>query len=356
MLFIVVASVQNGLQIGIHDRIMSVIPHAFIPAGMPEEEIDQVRSSPAVLQVQDFFRAMGMVVTQSSSYGLQLFAIDESSVESLKQSVVAGDIENLASNGIALNERLAEDLGLELGDFVTITMSRLRTNGIQPLNENFKLVATFQFGVDLDYALAFVSLSTIRERRLLNAGEFGHRVWLRDYLAADEVFRDMPEAETWGHEFGDLFLGIQLEKMMLSVFMALVILLAGFNLVSAQTMVINVKRRDIAILTTMGASDAFVFRIFALQGSLIAAIGIGLGIALGILIAANAGAIMVFIDHYTGISLMQDSLWESVPANIQIMDVIVCTTVAVLISGFTVIYPVKKVLRMSPVIALNQQS
>lgn len=356
MLFIVVASVHNGLLVEVHGRYMNVVPHAFVPQGTTPFDIEEVSTMDGVVGVEQFFRGAGMIVTSESSYVLQLYGISEAESTSAWESAITGDFADLKNNGVALNDRLADDLGLTIGDRVSLTLTRPRENGIQPLFASFRLVATFEFGVDIDYSVAFTSLSNIENRDLVDTGELGYRVWLSDYMNADQLFTGFPDVETWSDEYGELFLGFQLEKLMLSVFMGLVILLASFNLVAAQTMVVNTKRSDIAILTTMGASDSFVFRIFALQGTMIAVTGISIGIILGIVISLNAGTIMNFIEGVTQVTYVQYSGMANLPADIDLVDVLSSVLVAVVTSVGAVVYPVRKFLSASPVDSLNQQA
>ena len=91
----------------------------------------------------------------------------------------------------------------------------------------------------------------------------------------------------WTRTQGRLFQAIQMEKTMVGLLLALIVVVAAFNIVSTLVMVVTDKQSDIAILRTFGAKPRTIMAIFMVQGSVIGVIGTIIGTGLGILLALN---------------------------------------------------------------------
>ena len=95
----------------------------------------------------------------------------------------------------------------------------------------------------------------------------------------------------WQRANANFFNAIQVERNVMFLILSLIILVAAFNILSGQYMLVKGKGRDIAILRTMGATRGMILRIFFLSGASIGVFGTLLGFILGIAFADN-------IEHY----------------------------------------------------------
>ncbi len=91
----------------------------------------------------------------------------------------------------------------------------------------------------------------------------------------------------WTRVHANFFRSIQMTKSMLFVILSMIVAIAAFNIVATLVMVVKEKEGDIAILRTLGAGPANILRVFAVQGASVGLAGVGLGIALGTLVAVN---------------------------------------------------------------------
>ncbi|MGY8958996.1 MAG: FtsX-like permease family protein, partial [Alphaproteobacteria bacterium] len=96
---------------------------------------------------------------------------------------------------------------------------------------------------------------------------------------------------------------LQVERNVMFIILTLIILVAAFNIISSQIMLVNDKGRGIAILRTMGATRGMILRIFFMTGASVGLIGTTLGGALGISFALNIESIRRWIEGLTGADL-----------------------------------------------------
>ena len=144
-----------------------------------------------------------------------------------------------------------------------------------------------------------------------------------------------------------LFAALKLEKFMMSLVLALIILVATFNIASNLLMMSVEKLRDIGVLRSMGASPGFVRRIFFWEGNLIAVSGITLGLLLGV-------GVSVFIAVYPVLELPSDIYYISrVPVEIKLLDLLGTAGVSYLLCMLSTIYPAWRASGISPVDAIR---
>ena len=200
------------------------------------------------------------------------------------------------------------------------------------------------------------SLTLIRlsETPLQRTGKLGWNVSVTDPFRVSEVFVSDPTVVTWIEKYGEAFRAYQLERSAMYILMTLVLMLASFNIVAGQAMLINIKRSDIAILSTIGASRRQLLGAFALQGGLITLTGITLGLVLGFVIAENINVIFDTFDELLGVSILEQSTFDELPSRIAPFDVIGAVAIAVVLGGIALVRPLRLALIESPVYALNR--
>src|SRR5262249_19607332 len=153
------------------------------------------------------------------------------------------------------------------------------------------VVGVFDSGMfDYDTTLAYLSLSDAQRFFDLKDGVSGIEVRVRDIYGARTVARAIEEAlggfpyraRDWMEVNRNLFAALKLEKVVYGIVLALIVVVAAFNILASLTMVVKEKRRDIAILKSMGGSGASIGRIFILNGAVIGVAGTLLGNVLGL--------------------------------------------------------------------------
>tara|TARA_B100000902_G_C26728537_1_gene630247 strand:- start:53 stop:589 length:537 start_codon:yes stop_codon:yes gene_type:complete len=139
----------------------------------------------------------------------------------------------------------------------------------------------------------------------------------------------------------NFFNALQMEKTMLLLLMLLIVLVATFNIISSLFMVVSEKKSDIAILKTLGMHSRGIMQIFILQGTLLGVAGIILGVILGLLISFNLDYIVRLIEYFLGRNILDSDIYmiSSVPAKVEIFDLIYVSVASFILSILATIYP-----------------
>jgi len=153
----------------------------------------------------------------------------------------------------------------------------------------------------------------------------------------------------------NFFSSIQMTKSMLFVILSMIVAIAAFNIVATLVMVVKDKEPDIALLRTLGAAPASILRVFAVQGVSIGLSGVGLGIALGALLAMNLESLVHGLERLTGFHFLDAKVYlmSDLPAEVRAHDVLKVSLVAMLLCLLATIYPAWRAARVLPAEALR---
>ena len=364
MILTVVVSVMNGFDREITSRILGVVPHATIDArrGSPEVKvIDAVRAMPGVRHVSRFFQGDAMLAEGGTVHFITLAAFDESGLRQLPGVLDAGGLIDAATRpgGIVLGTPLAAAKGLDVGDPVTLIVTVPSGSGVRPRVERFVLAGTFEIGAEPDAGLGLILRDEIVRRGLTGAGLDGWRLHFDDPFAASmlaapirQVLGAEVEVRFWMDDYGELFRAVKIEKAIMFALLALIVAIAAFNIVSGQAMLVNDKRGDVAMLATMGASRRLLVTVFYLQGFSVAFIGVAAGLAIGVLVAVNAGAVAGVLD-LIGASIIEDTWFTEVPSEVLGSDLALIAALSLGLSTVAVLAPALKVIAENPATALH---
>jgi lipoprotein-releasing system permease protein len=161
----------------------------------------------------------------------------------------------------------------------------------------------------------------------------------------------------WTEDHASYFRAIRIEKTMVAIILMLIVAVAAFYLVAMLAMVVTDKRTDIAILRTLGTSPRRVMSIFLIQGSVIAWLGVGLGILFGCLIGYNAGDVAAFLERAFRFEIFDSSVYivTKLPSELRSGQVLWIAGVAMLITLLATIYPAFRASRVPPADALRYE-
>lgn len=368
MILTVVVSVMNGFDRELKTRLLGAVPHAVVlpPPDWDFGERHELVLPSGVLHVSRAFQGSAMISRRGAATALALLGADANEGDSLNliaDSIVDGSLEALlgTQGGIMLGVRLARALGIEVGDPVTLILMAPATNGARPRIERFTLRATFAVGAKPDTTLAVVRFEDIERRGLAATGTAGWRLVFDDPMEVPAIEAELraalPEGwrlATWMDSYGELFRAVGLEKTLMFVSLALVVAIAAFNIVSGQTMLVNEKRRDIAMLTTIGAPSRFLVEVFLVQGFAIAVIGICVGLAAGVLIAWNVDPVVSVIGWLTGQSILSGTGFGRMPSEVLAGDLVVIAGLSLGLCFLAVLRPALKAVAENPAQALHE--
>ena len=363
----VVVSVMNGFDAELRSRILGTVPHALLPRS-EGSGAEAVARLPGVAAAYPFFAASGMVVGAGGVAPVAVYGVDAADAQLLTtidaHMLGAPLREALAApTGLVMGQPLARRLGLLEGDPLRLALPQADGETVQPRFKAFRLEGLFEIGAEFDYGLVIVSRAAFDDAEMARLGADGIRVVLDDPLAAGEFAamaaaagdgaKPAPQVETWMQNYGELFLAVRIEKALMFLILLLIVAVAGFNIVSSQTMVVDSKRADIAVLRSLGATGALVQRVFLLQGVLVATLGIVSGLTLGVAAANRIGPIFAALESWLGLRLLEGSYFETVPSQVLPADLALIGGLSWLLCLLSAWIPARRAARQNPVEGLH---
>jgi lipoprotein-releasing system permease protein len=378
MVLITVLSVMNGFDDEIKSRIFGMAPHITIhhtndaiPAWRPL--LADVKRTSGVVAAAPFVSGQVMLASSGLVHGALLNGIDpalESGVSGVGHKMVKGSLNALipGSFGIVLGQELAENLGLQVGDKVTVVTPEATVSpvGVLPRLRQFSVAGIFHAGSGFyfDSQLALINLQDAQALFQMNGAISGINLKVTNlYMApafasliADHLPNDFYVSD-WSQQYGPLFKAIKLEKTMMFLILLLIIAVAAFNLVATLVMIVNDKRADIAILRTLGATPLNVMGVFVVQGFVVGVVGVILGLIGGILLAYNVTPIVNGIESLFHVQLLSSNIYyvNYLPSKLDWYDVTKIACVALMLSLIATLYPAFRAARTQPAEALRYE-
>lgn len=368
---IVTLAIMNGFQTDIKKKIVDAQAHIVVYGRMAPAELARVRAAARgdakAAAESPFVLGQAILTFENRSTGVVVKGFDpaaEFSVNNLKKSVSQGSWDALekpaagAPPAVVLGEELAKNLGLWVGDEAVLVSPQGSASaglGLLPKMRKFKVAGLVRTGYyEFDNTMAYCSIGAAGDFFGLGGGANGLGLRLEDINDAPEAAAALRKAlgfpytvKTYADMNQTLFAALKLEKFVMSLVLALIILVATFNIASNLLMMSVEKLRDIGILRAMGAGPAFIRRVFFWEGNLIALTGIALGLLLGV-------GISVFLAVYPVIELPSDIYYiTKVPVELKIRDLLATAGVSYLLCMVSTIYPALRASRVSPVDAIR---
>lgn len=380
MAMIVVLAVMSGFEHDLRDKILGTNAHAVVLryGGGIEEYTDvatKTEKVKGVVAATPFIFSQAMLTTDINVIGAVVRGVDVNTLDrvtNLKRYMAEGSLDNLihppkdledkSANavtlpGVVIGKELSKNIGAFYGDIMTIVSptGTFTPGGMGPKLKRFRVVGVFNSGMyEYDSSLAYISLA--EAQRFFEVGDkvTGLELRVTNVERADIVAADVRKAlgypfytRDWMDLNRNLFAALKLEKVVMAIILILIILVAAFNIVSTLTMVVMEKGKDIAILKSMGASAKSVLRIFMIDGLIIGSVGTVLGLISGY-------ALCFLLEKYQFVKLPSDIYYiSSLPVRTSVLDFVLVSGAAVLISLLATIYPAYRASRLNPVEAIR---
>ncbi len=359
---ITVLSVMNGFERSLESSILGFMPQAIITSekgsiNPDEHPMNQLSGLKGVNRITPIVQ--GDVVLQSArnvGVGVML-GITPNEYTPLAAHIADIDRTQLQPGRyfVILGEKLAIKLGVKRGDQIRVIVpsaSQLTPMGRIPSQRLFTVIGTFFANSEVDDTEMLVNQQdAMRLFRYPIDNITGWRLYLNQPLTVDVLSQQtLPEGlvwQDWRERKGEFFQAVRMEKNMMGLLLSLIIAVAAFNIITSLSLLVMEKQGEIAILQTQGLTRRQVMAIFMIQGGSAGIIGALLGTGLGVLLSSQLNSLMPLVGLLTdGIQL---------PVAIDITQVVLIATSAMLISLLSTLYPSWRAAAIQPAEALRYE-
>jgi lipoprotein-releasing system permease protein len=370
---ITVISVMNGFERQLTDRILGMVADATI-SGVGESVHDwqgavkQAYANPHVRGAAPYVEKVALLQGRRVTGGVirGVLPDEEDKVSDIGRKMTRGKLAALTpgSYGIVLGDELAMQLGVTVGDKVTVYTPDVSVTpiGALPRFKRCSVVGIFSVGFqEYDDGMAVMNMADA-ERLFQLDGPTGIRLKLDDKFRAweigDALARKLGQfyrVQDWREGHANFFSAVSMEKKVMFIILSLIVAVAAFNLVSTLVMLVQDKQADIAILRTLGISPRSVMGVFMVQGTIVGSFGIALGVLGGVLLATNLPALVKWIEHVFHVEFLSPDIYyiSEVPSDMHWSDVGWIAAVAFVFCLFATIYPAWRAARTQPAAALR---
>ncbi len=373
---IIVMAVMNGFRAELLDRILGINGHLIVnPVDGDftdyEELSRRINGVEGVRYAIPLVEGQALVSSGVGGSGALVRGIREDDlrkIEAVSGNIRQGTLDGFASGeGVAVGIRLANSLGLRLGDDITLISPEgdVTAFGTTPRVKAYPITALFEIGMS-EYDASFIFMP-LQEAQLYFNSE-GRVDILEVYVDEPEQVGELRGAvETaakrslflvdWRQRNVIFFDALKVERNVMFLILSLIVIVAALNIVSGLIMLVKDKGRDIAILRTMGATRGAILRIFMITGSAIGIVGTLAGVALGLLVIQNIKSIQTFASWLTGTNVWDPTVrfLTDIPAQLDRNETIMIVVMALILSFLATLYPAWRAARLDPVEALRYE-
>ena len=365
-LLIIVLSVMNGFDRELRERILSVVPHVQIihQQGVIDWRSDAalLARHPAVTEVTPYTEVNGLLHFRQHSRPVQLLGLDANAIPAgLNQVLVEAAVRLPEDNQVLLSEVLASSLDVQPGQRLTIIVPEAQGATVA---QTFIVAGVFATHTEIDQLLAIASSAKVAELAAMPGRIKGFRVQINDQFNARRLGYQLIEQLPFGYGFrdwfqthGNLYQAIQLSRNMVGLLIFMIIAVAAFNVISMLMMSVIDKRKDIAILQTLGLARGDILRLFLTQGALIGLFGIVLGVLMGLLGCLWVADLVTWVESLLGVSLLNTEVYpiDYIPVDLRGSDVLKVALSAVVLNLLATVYPALRASRVVPAEELRYQ-
>lgn len=358
---IIVISVFNGFGSLVTEIMLKYDPHIVAafetpPKPLALEEFENYLANSTEIQNYHSYAEGKVILMNKNSYQvIELKGLPEFTNDSnwgIGSSMLKGDISYSEENNfeIALGLRMAIRLSCRVGDTLSVTsfngIERILTDFTAiPNSRNFVVSGIFETN-NKDYDIQFGFTSQKSAQRALNIGNkiSGYEIFLNDVNEADGIKEELLNkfsknnirVNSWFDLHKDLYTVMLIERWAAFIILCLIISVATFNILGSLTMSVIEKKKDIAVLRSMGANSNSIVKIFMFEGLLIGFIGTISGLLLGLLVC------YIQIEYKIYPLDPTKYIIDAIPIQLRFTDIAAVTTAAFLLTFLSSLLPAKR--------------
>jgi len=372
---IIVLSVMYGFDVELKDKILGFSSHVDIQgSGNTLEQwpdwLRKVEQLPEVARAAPYISVPVMVTHGSLATGVLLKGVDISREQEIARHMVSGNFNNLSKGSpfkVVVGKDLAHKLGLRTGDNVNVVSpaAGISPSGMAPRMRSFKVAGIFNSGFyEYDIGLIIAPMEAVQRLNRLGNRVTGIELHLFDRNQAGAVANEVrqllpPDAwvKDWMQQHRSFFRALKMERIVMGIILSLIVLVAVFNMVASLVMVVMERRKEIAILKTIGATDASVMKVFLYMGSILTGVGTLLGAVFGLLLAWKLDGLLAWFQSVTGVTILASDVYyiDHVPSIIDPVGVGLVVVISLCMGLVATLYPAWRAAHVPPADALRYE-
>ena len=373
---IIVMAVMNGFRTELLDRILGINGHLIVQP-IHSELTDYDNVAKTLEEIDGITLALPLIEGEvlasggKGGNGARVRGMRENDLKRLPavgDNIIEGTLDGFdGSDGVAIGVNMANNLGLLLGDYITlVTPDGNKTAfGVTPRVKAYPVVAIFKMGMS-EYDNIFVFMP-LEESQLY----FNHEntvsvieTFVEDPDDVEDLSRRIEEGidrpiyvTNWQQRNTTFFQALEVERNVMFLILTLILLVAALNIISGLFMLVKDKGGDIAILRTMGATRGSVMRVFLITGSSIGVLGTLAGFVLGVVFCANIKGIKDLVTQLSGSEVWDPTVrfLSEIPAKMDVTETTMVVLMALGLSLLATIFPAWRAARLDPVEALRYE-
>ncbi|AYG65852.1 MULTISPECIES: lipoprotein-releasing ABC transporter permease subunit [unclassified Rhizobium] len=374
---IIVMAVMNGFRAELFKQILGFNGHVVVqPIDSPLNDYAELAKKFAAVSgvtmalplVEGETLASGRGGSGTGALVRGIRAEDLTKLKTVSDHIVSGDMVGFASGqGVLIGSRLARQLGLTVGDQITLTApdGDVTPFGVNPRVKAYTIAGLFEVGMsEYDSSVVFMPLEEAQV--FFNAEGIVEKIelFITNPDDVDELRPKIEEAAgrqifltDWRQVNATFFSALQVERNTMFMILTLIVLVAALNIISGLIMLVKDKGSDIAILRTMGATSGAIMRIFFMTGAAIGVVGTLAGVILGVVVCLNIESIRQFFSWISGTVIFNPEVYflSKLPAQMNLGETVSVVVMALTLSFLATIFPAWRASRLDPVQALRYE-
>ncbi|MGQ9664704.1 MAG: FtsX-like permease family protein [bacterium] len=361
---LITLSIMNGFQNELRRRILGGTPHIIVRRffNEPMEEyrqiMDKLEGLPFIIAKAPFIVTKSLIRNKKNIDGVVIRGVDaelERKITAVDKHMIDGvfDLEN----GCVIGIEVARNLKAGVGDTLIVTSPFTEQIGLLPRAKKLVLKGIFDLGVyDFNATIVYMNIKDVQA--LFDIGDAVSALEIKvDDVYKTPYYSKLIEervgypfrVQDWIETNHSVFAALKLEKIVTFIVLALIIIVAGFNIIGTLVNIVKKKTKEIGILRSYGFTTNQIMRIFIFVGSIMGIIGTVLGIIFSFIAC-------ILLNKYQFVNLPGDVYFiQTLPVEMSFNDFVAVAIAGVLISFLATIYPAFRAARLVTVEALRNE-